>query len=77
MVEKGLIAIGAALAVFTGFATAIGEGNVGAHAVEAIGKNPDAADKIRSMAISGAAISETCAIYGLLISFLIIFVLGA
>lgn len=72
--ERGLIAIAAAIAVFTGFSTAIGEGNVGAKAVEAIGKNPDAADKIKSQAIVGAAISETCAIYGLLVSLLLIFV---
>ena len=75
--DKGLIAIAAAIAVFTGFGTAFGEANVGRQAVESIGKNPEAADQIRSMAILGAAISETCAIYGMLVSFLIIFVLGA
>lgn len=75
--EKGIIAIAAALAVMTGMVTGIGEASVARTAVEAIGKNPDAADKIRSMAILGAAISETCAIYGMLVSFLIIFVLGA
>lgn len=74
--ELGIIAIGAGLAVMTGVSTAIGEGNVFAKAVEAIGKNPEAENKIRSMAIVGAAISETCAIYGLLVSLLIIFVLG-
>ncbi len=75
--EKGIIAIAAALAVMTGSVTGIYEGKVAIAAVESIGKNPDAADSIRSMAIVGAAISETCAIYGLLVSFLIIFVLGA
>ncbi len=74
--ELGLIAIAAAIAVFAGTTTAIGEGNVFARAVEAIGKNPEAEGKIRSMAITGAAITETVAIYGLLISLLIIFVLG-
>lgn len=74
--ELGLIAIAAAIAVFAGTTTAIGEGNVFAKAVEAIGKNPEAEGKIRSMAITGAAITETVAIYGLLISLLIIFVLG-
>lgn len=74
--EKGIIAIAAALSVMTGMVTGIGEARVATHAVDAIGKNPDAADKIRSMAILGAAISETCAIYGMLVSFLIIFVLG-
>ena len=72
--EKGLIAIGAAIAVFTGFSTGFGEGSVAKQACESIGKNPDANDKIRSMAIVGAAISETCAIYGLLIAILLIFV---
>lgn len=75
--EKGLVAIGAALAVMTGAGTALGEASVFRQAVESIGKNPDVAGKIQSMAIMGAAISETCAIYGLLISFIIIFVLGA
>jgi F-type H+-transporting ATPase subunit c len=74
--ELGLIAIGAGLAVMAGAMTAIGEGNVFARAVEAIGKNPEAEGKLRSMAITGAAITETVAIYGLLISQLIIFVLG-
>lgn len=74
--ELGLIAIGAGIAVLTGFSTGIGEGYVFGKAVEAIGKNPDASGKITSTAIMGAAVSETCAIYGLLISFLIIFVLG-
>lgn len=75
--EKGLIAIAAAICVAGGCTTGIGEGLVAAKAVEAIGKNPDASGKIQSMAIIGAAISETCAIYCLLIAFLIIFVLGA
>ncbi len=74
---NGLVAIGAALAVFTGFGTAFGEASVARQAVESIGKNPDASSKIQSMAILGAAISETCAIYGMLVSFLIIFILGA
>ena len=53
------------------------EGKIAIKAVESIGKNPDAADKVQSMAIIGAAISETCAIYCLLVAFLIIFILGA
>ena len=75
--EKGIIALAAALAVMGGCVTGIGEAKVAMHAVDAIGKNPDASDQIRSMAIVGAALSETCAIYCLLVAFLIIFVLGA
>lgn len=75
--EKGLIAIAAALCVVGGCVTGYGEGRIAQQAVESIGKNPDASGKIQSMAIIGAAISETCAIYCLLVAFLIIFVLGA
>lgn len=74
---KGIIALAAALAVWEGVVTGIGEAKVAMHAVDGIAKNPEAADKIRSMAIIGAAVSETCAIYGLLVALLIIFVLGA
>ena len=72
-IAKGLIAIGTGLAVMTGMFTGIGEGFVGGKAVEAIGKNPDAEGKIRSTMILGIALSETCAIYGLLIAFLLLF----
>ena len=73
-IARGLVAIAAAIAVFTGFATGFGEGKIGTQAVESVGKNPEAFDKIRAMMILGDAISETCAIYGLLISIVLIFV---
>ena len=73
-IARGLIAIGAALAVMTGTSTGIGEGMVASKAVEAIGKNPEAEGKIRSTMILGIALTETCAIYGLLVAILLIFV---
>ncbi len=72
--EKGLIAIGAGIAVLTGMMTGRGEGEVAAHACDAIGKNPEAEGKIRSAMILGITLSETCAIYGLLVAILLIFV---
>ena len=48
---KGLIAIGAGLAVMTGMMTGLGEGTCAAHACDAIGKNPEAESKIRSTMI--------------------------
>ena len=72
-----LLAFAAALCVLGGCVTGIMEGKIAIKAVDNIGKNPDAASKIQSMAIIGAAISETCAIYCLLVAFLIIFILGA
>ena len=73
-INKGLIAIGAGLAVMAGMMTGLGEGMAAAHACDAIGKNPEAESKIRSNMILGIALSETVAIYGLLVSILLMFV---
>ena len=72
-INHGLIAIGAGLAVMTGMMTGRGEGEVAAHACDAIGKNPEAESKIRSTMILGIALTETTGIYGLLISILLLF----
>ena len=72
-IGRGLIAIGAAIAVGTGIFSTIGQGYAAGKAVEAVGKNPEAANEIRAMLILGAGIAETAAIYGLLISFVLIF----
>ncbi len=74
-VGRGLAAIGAGIAVFTGFGSGIGEGNIAAHAMDAIGRNPEAASVIRSNMILGIALAETTGIYGFAIAFLIIFVM--
>lgn len=75
MDAKSLIAIAAALAVLGGMACAIGEAMVCSHAVDGIARNPEAYSKIRSTMILGCALVETTAIYALLVSVLIIFVL--
>lgn len=74
MTDVGLIAIAAGIAVCAGLGTGIGEGIAASKAVEAVGRNPEAEGKIRTMMILGIALSETVAIYGLLISFLLMFV---
>ena len=71
---KGLIAIAADLAVFAGLGSGIGEGIAASKAVEAVGRNPEAEGKIRTMMILGIALSETVAIYGLLVSLILLFV---
>ena len=52
----------------------IGQGYATGKAAEAVGRNPEADSKIRLMLIVGCAIAETGAIYALIISFLLIFV---
>ena len=68
----GLKAIGAGLAVFTGFAAALGEGNVAAHAVDAIARQPEMAGNIRITMLIGQAVSETTGLYGLIIAILLV-----
>ncbi len=72
-IGKGLVAIAAALSVMTGIFSTIGQGYAAAKAVEAVGKNPEANNEIRTMLMLGAGIAETAAIYGMLIAFLLIF----
>lgn len=72
-IGDGMVALAAALAVFTGFASCLGQGYTASKAVEAVGKNPEASNEIRTMLMLGAGIAETAAIYGLLIAFLLLF----
>jgi F-type H+-transporting ATPase subunit c len=73
-IAYGLVAIGGGIAILAGMMTGFGQGYAAGKAVEAVGRNPEAESKIRSMLILGAAIAETAAIYGMLIAFIILFV---
>ena len=70
-----LIAIGAAIAVFTGIGAGIGTGHATGKAVEAIARQPEAEGKISKNLILGCALAEATAIYGFIIGILIIFFL--
>ena len=68
-------AIGAAIAILSAGCSSIGEGMLVAKAIEGMARNPEMYGKLRSSMIIGAALVETCGIYALLISILILFVL--
>ena len=68
------IAIGAALAVLTGLGAGIGIGMATSHACDAIARQPEAKGDINKALMLGCALAEATAIYGLLVSILIIFV---
>ena len=74
MTDKGLIAIAAGLAVIAGLGTGIGEGIAVSKALEALWRNPEAESKIRTLMIMGVAMTETVALYGLLVSLILLFV---
>jgi len=65
--------IAAALALLNGLMTAIGQGRVAATALESMARQPEAAGNIRATMFVGLAICETSAIYGLLISIILLF----
>ncbi|SYV97630.1 ATP synthase F0 subunit C [Mycoplasmopsis edwardii] len=72
--KAGLLAIGAGIAAIGVLGAGVGQGYAAGKACEAVGRNPEAESKIRTMLIVGAGIAETTAIYALLIAFLILFV---
>lgn len=71
-----LVAIGAAVAVFTGIGAGIGIGMATGKAVDAIDRQPEAESKISKSLLLGCALAEAAAVYGFVIGLLIIFFLG-
>lgn len=67
-----LIAIGAAVAVFTGVGAGVGIGMATAKATEAVARQPEADGKISKLLLLGCALAEATAIYGFVIAILII-----
>ena len=68
----GLIAIGAGIAIgVAAIGPGLGQGRAVAAAMESIGRNPNAADKVFTPLVLGLAFMEALAIYGLLIGFLL------
>ncbi|MDD5527484.1 MAG: ATP synthase F0 subunit C [Patescibacteria group bacterium] len=66
--------LAAAFAIGVGvIGPAIGQGLIGAKALEAIGRNPEANGKITPLMFIGLAIVESLAIYALVIAFIILF----
>jgi F-type H+-transporting ATPase subunit c len=69
----GLTAIGAGIAVLTGFGAGIGMGIATSKACEAIARQPEASGKIQSALLLGLAMAESTAIYGFVIAILMLF----
>ena len=74
--STAIIAIGAAIAVFTGFGAASGIGIATKAAVESVARQPEADGSITKLLMLGAALAEGTAIFGLVVAILIILFLG-
>lgn len=70
-----MIAIGAGIAVLTGFGAGIGIGIATSHATDAIARQPEAKGDINKALILGCALAEATAIYGFITALFIIFFL--
>ncbi|MDQ1301606.1 MAG: F-type H+-transporting ATPase subunit c [Chloroflexota bacterium] len=72
---EGLKALGSALAIGLGaIGPGVGIGIIGGKAMEAMGRNPEAADNIRTNMILAIVFAESVAIYALVVALLLKFV---
>ena len=65
--------IAAALALFNGFITTIGQSKIVVAAIEAIARQPESSGSVTSTMFIGLAMAETSGIYGLLIAIILLF----
>jgi F-type H+-transporting ATPase subunit c len=71
--DVGLVAIGAGIASLTGIGAGLSMGIATGKAVEAIARQPEASGKISSTMLIGMVLAESTAIYGFVVSLLLIF----
>lgn len=74
MDQNSVRALAAAIAVLVGIGAGIGIGNATGKATEGIARQPEASGKIITALMIGSGFAEATAIYGLLVSILLIFV---
>lgn len=68
-----VVHIAAAIALLNGVFTTFGQAKIAAQAIDSIGRQPEAAEDIRSTMFVGLAMAETSGIYGLLIAIIMLF----
>ncbi len=72
---EGLKDIATAIAIAVGaIGPALGIGMIGKGALEAVGRNPEAANEVRTLMILAVAFAEAVAIYALVVALIIKFV---
>ncbi len=73
--EIGLKAVGAGLVMIGAIGPGIGIGLLAQGAMQALGRNPDAAGQIQTNMILAIVFAEAIAIYALVVALIILFVL--
>jgi len=64
----------AALAVFAGIVTCIGQGNIASKAIESMARQPESRGSVNTAMIISLAMAETNGIYGLVVAMILLFV---
>lgn len=70
----GLMFVAAGISMIAAAGSGIGQGLIASKALEAIGRNPEEIKKIRATMLLAMAITESTAIYSLIVSLVILFV---
>ena len=65
--------IAAALALLNGLFTGVGQGNVAAHAIDGIARQPEARGTITTTMFIGCGFAETSGVYGVAFAFILLF----
>ncbi len=69
---NGLALFAAAISVLTGIGAGVSIGMATSKAVESVARQPEAAGKIQTILLLGAALAEATAIYGLIVAIMIL-----
>ena len=69
----GMSVLAAAIAMIPAGLSGLAQGLATGKAVEAVGRQPEAAGEVRSTMIIGLALTETSGIYGLIVAMALIF----
>ena len=68
----GCSAIAAGMATLSGLGSGLGQGFAAGKAAEAVGRQPEARGSVLSTMLVGAAVAETCSVYGLIIALILL-----
>ena len=68
----GCSALAAGIATLSGLGSGLGQGFAAGKAAEAVARQPDARSSIMSTMLIGAAVAETCSVYGLVIALILL-----
>lgn len=69
----GASAIGAGTAMIAGIGPGVGQGIAAGYGAQAVGRQPDASDRIIQTMLLGQAVAETTGIYSLVIALILLF----